>query len=101
MMTMGEVVAVVAMLGTILSALGVVWRVTWRAAVTTTSVDLRLASLEASRSSTEQRHSKLEEAIDELTKAIYRLRADIRVNEARASQGNFDNSSDTDPPRRG
>lgn len=100
MISMGEVVAIVAMLGTILSALGVVWRVTWRAAVTTTSVDLRLASLESSRTMTEARHSKLEEAIDELTKAIYRLRADIRVNEARASQGGFDNS-DTDPPRRG
>ncbi len=64
----------------------------------------QIEQLREFRNTTDRRHDRLEEAIDELTKAVYRLRGDLRVTEARGSAqsgGQFDQGADTDPPTKG
>ena len=87
-------------LGAIWGALILTARMSSRYTEQTTSTNLRLSTLETAKTATEARHDRLDGAIDELTRAVYDLRADIRVNKEKARQitgGNFDNS---DPPER-
>jgi hypothetical protein len=82
-----------------LSCLGSAMLVLWRAAATMTAHELRLASLEKSHSERREWERGLEKSLDEITRAIYEVRSDIRATRIRASQGAFDEGN-TEPPER-
>jgi uncharacterized coiled-coil protein SlyX len=74
----------------------------WRAASTSTAHELRIASLEKSSndiaSDLRRQIKELESTIDKLREAVWGLTTRLRVSQARASQGQFD-QGETDPPR--
>jgi septal ring factor EnvC (AmiA/AmiB activator) len=98
-MSASEISCLLAALVAIMSSLAVVWRMTWSAAVKFTETDMRLSAQERFRQETEQRHSKLAEALDRLSGSLQDLRADIRVQRERQRASQHD-IQDTDPPPR-
>ena len=100
MMSTAEVSCLLAALVAIMSALGIVWRMTWGAAVRFTETDMRIQGLERFRLDTETKHSKLADALDRLSGSLQDLRADIRVQRERSRASQHD-ITDTDPPPRG
>ena len=108
MLSVGEICSLVGVVFAIGGALMVVWRVTWTAAVVSTTLTLRVASLEKGHTDMHEGYKEefkaLERSIEKLTEAVWRLRGNWQAAEARdtgrASQGDFDRGADTDPPRR-
>ena len=76
-----------------LSLLGVLAGFVWNAASTKTAHHMRLEALEVDRKDTRA-------SIDKLAAAVTKLDKHLAVNEARASQGQF-NEGDSDRPNRG
>jgi hypothetical protein len=71
----------------------------WRAAVTATSHELRITTLEGEHKGTaadlRAQIKELEAVINELRKAVWDLTTKLKVNAARSSQGQF---ADSDRP---
>jgi hypothetical protein len=94
-LTGAEITCLIGMLTALVGAMAIVWR----AASMMTAHDLRLASLEKSHSERREWERGLEKSLDEITRAIYEVRSDIRATRIRASQGAFDEGN-TEPPER-
>ena len=71
----------------------------WRAAVTATSHELRITTLETEQKDTaaglRSQIKELESVIDKLRQAVWDLTTRLKVNAARSSQGQF---ADSDRP---
>jgi hypothetical protein len=85
-----------------LAMLGILVGFVWRAAVTATSHELRIKNLEDDGRRTADGLSKqikeLEGVINQLRDTVWDLSTRLKVNAARASQGQFGDDTDR-PPR--
>ena len=74
----------------------------WKSAVTATSHEIRIGTLESEhRGTTTELRSQIKElegVINDLRQAVWNLTTRLKVNAARASQGQFDEGSER-PPR--
>ena len=98
----GKFMVIVTLCGVLVTILGALIGLIWKASATSTSHELRIKSLEdGSRDTTSdlRRQIKgLESTGEKLKEAVWGLTTRLRVSQARASQGQFD-QGETDPPR--
>ena len=98
----GKFMVIVTLCGVLVTILGALIGLIWKAASTSTAHELRITSLEKSSndiaSDLRRQIKELESTIEKLKEAVWGLTTRLRVSQARASQGQFD-QGETDPPR--